>query len=175
MSYSQIKARVKLLNDKTRETINSPSYARVVGVLSGLGFIIAPDIKPLPTSKIEFEEALKIGISVEPRVIEVLPAAVLSFPKSFLHLEKAPPIFKEIVQALKKGIIGPDYQGVKFQKFLEAANRQIKNRKRKPLSERRIPKTFRFTPATVQFIAKRASELNLNQTTYIEKLINMDS
>lgn len=168
---AEIKNRVKLQNQKSKEIYTSNAYLRTIGVLSGLGFLIAPDIKPLPTSKVEFDDAFTIGTTIEPRVLEVLPAAVLSFPKSFLHLEKAPPIFKEILRALKRGEDGPDFCGIKFSKFLEAANREVKNKKRKPLKDRKVPKTYRLSPAIIEIILDRSSKLGIDQTTYIENLV----
>ncbi len=171
LKYKDIKNRLKVINDQNKEIHNSASYLRVIGVLSGLGFLIAPNIKPCANSKIDFEEAFKIGISIEPRVLEVLPAAILSFPKSFLHYEKASVEFKQLVEAIRKGKVGADYNGIKFDKFYQAAIRPIKNRKRKIMTERRISKTFRLRPAVVNEITRRSKELGLDQTAYIESLI----
>lgn len=173
-TYSDIKRKAELLNSKARAVQNSKLYERVVGILSGLGFLIAPGVVPLPQSKVDFEDALEIGLNIEPRVLEVLPAAVLSFPGSFRHFEKAPDGFKQIVQALKSGKEGPDFHGITFSKFFEAANRPIRNRKRKVVTERRISKTFRFSPNTIQSMIRRAREKNLDYTMYIEQLIEQD-
>ncbi len=174
-NFAQIKARARALREEAQAIRSSSSYARVVGVLSGLGFLIAPGIKPLPTSKVELEEAIAIGKAVEPRILEVLPAAVLSFPKSFLHIEKSPENFKEVVSALKCGKAGPDFEGVSFKKLREAANRPTKNGRRKLLAERRIPKTFRFSPEVIDAMKEQARRRGSDYTTYIEMLIRRDS
>src|SRR5262245_42288362 len=137
--FSRIKARARALSEEARAVRSSGAYTKVVGLLSGLGFLVAPDVRPLPTSKVDLSEAIAIGKAVEPRILEVLPAAVVSFPRSFLHFDRCPEGFKELVRALKARREGPGYEGIAFEKFLEAANRPTKNRKRKVLEERRIP------------------------------------
>jgi hypothetical protein len=173
--YELIKAKAKLLRDKAEEIRRSPSYVRVIGVLSGLGFLVAPGIRKLANSKVTIEEAMSIGLAVEPRVLEVLPAAMLSFPRSFMHLEKAPQELIEVTQALRLGKRGNDFFGVPFQKIVEAANHPIKNRKRKVLDERRISRTFRFSQQSLNALTLRAKESGLSQTAYLEKLVALDS
>lgn len=107
-------------------------------------------------------------------MLEVLPAAVLSFPRSFLHPEKASPQFGEVVSALKSGKNGPDFERISFEKFLEA-NRPIKNKKRTIVAERRIPKTFRLSPATIKILAERSRIAGTDHTAYIETLIKRDA
>jgi hypothetical protein len=146
-----------------------------VGLLSGLGFLIAPGVRPLPKSKVDLNEAIAIGKAVEPRILEVLPAAVLSFPRSFLHAENVPPEFRTVLVALRTGRNGPTFEGIPFKKFLDAANRPIKNKKRKILAERRIPKSFRFSPAILNILIERSQRKGIDQTAYLEMLIAKDA
>ena len=170
-----IQAKAKILSSQLQALQNSPLYIKVVGLLTGLGFLITPDIRPTSTVKVDVNEAIRIGVLAEPRILEVLPAAVVSFPKSFLHLENSPPTFKEIVYALKSGRTGPAFEGISFEKFLEAANRPIKNKKRKIISERRISKSFRLAPHTIQVLKEQSKKRGIAITSYIEMLIMMDS
>ncbi len=172
IKYSDIKNKVIAINQQNRDVINSYSFQKVIGVLSGLGFLVAPGIKASPNSKIDFLEALQFGLNIEPRILEVLPATIISFPRSFLRLNQMPEDFKKIVQAIKKRRIGPDFNGIKFEKFLEAANRPIKNRKRKTIAEKRQSKTFRLAPGTIDLLQRNATKLRINQTAYLELLIN---
>lgn len=174
MTFSEIRARAKILSEQARALRHSGSYKRVVGVLSGLGFLIAPDVKILSSSKIDLVDAISLGRSVEPRILEVLPAAILSFPASFLHLEKTPEVFQEVIRALKSGRNGPDFEGITFEKFFEAANRKTKNRKRRIITERRIPKTFRLSHGTIQAITEQSRARQIDRTAYIEMLVAHD-
>ena len=169
--FSAIKARVKLINQKSKNAQNSTPYKRVVGTLSGLGFLIAPEVKSLPTSKIDVEEAILVGKNFESRILEVLPAAIYSFPRSFLHVDRAPLVLQEILLAFKTGSVGPDFMGISFEKLREAADRPIKDKRRKSISERRVSKTYRLSPRAVAHLRERSKNCGTNCTDYLEKLI----
>jgi hypothetical protein len=170
-NFSRLKERARLLHEKKRILRNSSAYARVVGVLSGLGFLIAPEVRPSPRSKVDLLDAITIGRTFEPRILEVLPAAVLSFPGSFLHKEQAPQVFQEILSALRAGKNGPDFETASFKKILEAAKRPTKNKRRKAVGERRISKTFRFAPETLARLKGIAEQSGKNYTEVIEMLV----
>ena len=173
--FSEIIQKARILNDQNIKDKNSPSYHRVIGLLVGLGFIIAPNIKPKATIKVDVLEAIRIGIDLESRVLEVLPAAIISFPKSFLYLDKLPKEFKELINSLKTRRKGSDLYGIPFDKYVEATNRPIKNKKRKTLDERRVPKTFRFKPSIIKMIEEGSKSSGLNCTAYIESLVLLKS
>ena len=169
--YSEIIKKAKKINQRNERIRMSYDYIRVIGLLSGLGFLVSSDVKPAATSKVDIATVINIGLRIEPRVIEVLPAAVLSFPKSFLHLEKMPQELKTVISALKKGETGPGFENISFDKFLEAVRRPIKNKKRKLLEEKRIAKTFRFSPLAIQELKAKAVKSNKTYTAYLENLI----
>jgi hypothetical protein len=112
--------------------------------------------------------------AVEPRILEVLPAAVLSFPRSFLYLDKAPKAFTAVVNALRLGHQGPDLGAIPFNKMLEAANRPVKDRRRKVVNDRRLSKTYRFSQMTLRIIAERARQEGITHTHYLERLVAQD-
>ncbi|MCO6431598.1 MAG: hypothetical protein J5J00_12115 [Deltaproteobacteria bacterium] len=173
--YSDIKAKSKAISDEVRAQKDSSTYKRVIGVLSGLGFLVAPGMKQTPAAKVDFMDALKVGMELEPRVLEVLPAAVLSYPKTFLHFEKAPQVFRAIVDALRYGRTGPDFQSISFQRFYEAADRATGSSKRKIVSERKIPRTFRLSASALKALSSRAKMLGIGRTEYLERLIEAEA
>ncbi len=171
--HQDIKEKADQLRRKADLTRSSNEYQRVVGVLSGLGFLVAPGVQPLPRSKVSISLALEIG-AIEPRILEVLPAAALSFPRSFLYLDKAPQAFIAVVNALRLGHQGPYLGAIPFDKLLEAANRPVKDRRRKMASDRRLSKTYRFSQITLRIIAERARQEGITHTHYIERLVARD-
>lgn len=171
--HQDIKEKADQLRRKADLTKASNEYQRVVGVLSGLGFLVAPGIQPLPRSKVSISLALEMG-AIEPRILEVLPAAVLSFPRSFLYLEKAPQAFTAVVNALRLGHQGPDLGAIPFDKILDAANRPVRDRRRKVVSDRRLSKTYRFSQITLGIIAERARQEGITHTHYLERLVARD-
>ena len=71
---------------------------RILGFLVAKGLLIAPGVKPYPTVKLTIPDVLEAAELDEPRILEVLPAALLSFPKSFLHFEALPEELQVIIQ-----------------------------------------------------------------------------
>lgn len=133
--------------------------------------MVAPEVSPSPTIKIDVNQALEIGHEVEPRVIEVLPAAVISFRHSFMHLERAPAAFQKVVEALRLGKEGPSFAGIPFRKFVDAANRPLPDKRRKRLCDLRKSKTFRFSPQTIKQLEELAKRDGVGQTEVLERLI----
>lgn len=173
--FDQIRERARKLDQTICSVQHSAEYAAVVGVLSGLGFIVAPGFAPRPSSKVDLSIAISIGTIAEPRILEVLPAAVLSFPRSFSHVERAPASFHEVLRALRRGTPGPEFEGIPFEKVRQAAERPVRNRRRKILSERRVSRTFRLSPGTIRTLSERAKKLGKDHTAYIELLIKRDA
>jgi hypothetical protein len=99
---------------------------------------------------------------------------VLSFPRSFLYLNKAPEAFTAIVNGLRLGHQGPDLGAIPFNKMLDAANRPVKDRRRKMASDRRLSKTYRFSEITPEIIAEQARREGITHTHYLERLVARD-
>lgn len=122
MKYDDMIQRANKLREEANVIRNSQEYRDVVAVLSGLGFLVALNVVPNRRSKVNINTALEVG-KLEPRILEVLPAAVIASPTSFSHLNKAPKEFKDVVNALRLGIEGTNLGPIPFSKILEATNR----------------------------------------------------
>ena len=61
---------------------------KVLGFLKAKGLLIAPDITPMPSIKLDAQEVYEFALKYEPRVLEVFPAALIHFPSTFLHRKK---------------------------------------------------------------------------------------
>lgn len=163
--------KARIAEEKDKELRSSESYKNVVSLLSGLKFLISPDIKPSPLSKVDIDEVIRAGTNIDLRILEVLPAAIISSPRSFIGLDRLPRELKGVVRALKGGREGPSYGGISFEKFFEAASRDIKDGKRKPVGKRKVSKTFRFSPEVIALIDKKSREHGLSNTAVIEKVL----
>ena len=148
---------------------------KVLGFLIAKGFLFGTKIKRRPNVKIFFEEALWVGHHVEPRVIEVLPAAILHFPKTFIGYNDMPAELNTIISLIKKHKEeGPDYKGIRFYDMKRWADRLLPDKRTKPSSEIRINKTYRFTLKTLEKMKIRSKTQGLSITQYLERLVHMD-
>ena len=71
---------------------------RIFGFFVGQGFLIVPSVKALASVKIDIAEAIRVGTDLEPRVLDVLPAALLRFPRSFRGWDKVPDKLQTVLE-----------------------------------------------------------------------------
>jgi hypothetical protein len=143
---------------------------RIFGFFVGKGLLGVEDVKPLPTIKVDILEALKIGTEIEPRVLEVLPAAMLRFPRSFLNWDKIPEKLSLVLECIKKNKdVGPDLAGLPYKDLKRWANIELPDKRSIPVNERRVRTNWRLKPATLAEIKRRAIEKNIDETEVIER------
>ncbi len=128
--------------------------------------------KPLPFTKILVRDALKVGEEIEPRVLEVLPAALLHFPRHFIGLGDLPHDLVETMRAINaRKAEGPDFRWVKYKDALRWANHPLKDGRTKPVREHRINKTLRLHPSINRKLAVLAKKRQTTETDIVEQLI----
>lgn len=145
-------------------------YLRTMALLIRKGLLKANGAFELYQPRIDINDAIWAGVHVEPRILEVLPAAILHFPKCFTGLDTLPKEFTEILQLIKEDAeTGPDFHGIEFGKMKFWANTQLKDRRTKPTLEKRQTKTFRLRPETLKKLERLVSSGKyLNQTHALE-------
>jgi hypothetical protein len=112
-------------------------------------------IAPVAGMRVHIDDALWAGRNVEPRIIEVLPAAILHYRTNFLGLDKMPNDFAEVLRCIRQNQeAGPDFEGIPFQKMKFWANTELKDKRTKPISERKQLKTFRLSLTTLTKLKK---------------------
>lgn len=88
---------------------------RVLGFFVAKGLLIDPLTHPLPRVKLDIRDVIQVADKVEPRVFEVLPAALIHFPESFMNLEALPAELAELVDAVRRGEERTDaYKGIHY-------------------------------------------------------------
>lgn len=163
------------MNKEFKKLFDDRRTQKVLGFLIAKGLLLGRHIPNCPNVKIPIEEALWVGNTVEPRVIEVLPAALLHFPKTFIGITKIPQLLKEIIAHIKKHKTeGPNYNGILYRDMKTWAERILPDKRTKPLSEIRINKTYRFNVQVLQKMHKLAKAQKVSITQYLENLINRD-
>jgi len=150
----------------------NPKSQAVIGFLVAKGFLHSNKIFPKPNTKIKTCDVLWVAEHVEPRVYEVLPAAIIHFPRTFIQIDQLPQELKNIIDAIRRGEEAfSNYNGIEYKKMRHWANKQLLDKRSKPVSAHRINKTYRLNPEIVQLIKDKSSMLGMKETHFIEHLI----
>lgn len=165
----KIKRKAKL-DEKNRR---DPRFIETMGFLVAKGFLKTNrKIRPLPNHRIRLDDALWAGQNVEPRILEVLPAAVVLLGK---HFDLDPTKHKSLAQVVeklrKREEQGEAFYGIPYAKIKVWVEHPLRDRRVKPVSERKVVKTFRLKPAAVARLQEIAAEKKVSETKILENLI----
>lgn len=127
-------------------------FKKTMAFLKGKGLLDTNlPVKAQPSLRLDIQDVLWAGQNVEPRIIEVLPAAVLHFPKNFVGMKKAPKELLETIADIQNGIEnGKNLFGLEYAKMKFWANTPMKDKRTRPINERRISKIYRLHPKTLK-------------------------
>lgn len=161
--------KIKAQRDKLRA---DPRFQKVMAFFRAKGLIIGNAPPTRPPLKLQIPDVLWVAEKLEPRVFEILPAALLNFPNAFLQKNKLPQELRKIVEAIRKNQnLDMVYHGIPFEKFQHWARFELKDRRTKPIQEKRVMKSFRLSPKVVQTLQRLSLELKKAETEIIEDLI----
>ena len=150
-----------------------PQWAEpVLAFFAGKKLLIVPHIEARPSQIITLAAALRVGNELEPRVIEVLPAAIIHFPKNFTHLQKMPKDLQSVIKAIVSDREdGPSLNGIAFENMKRWANIELADKRVVPARKKRRMRSFRFSPEAIYFLKKCAKERRLSETELLETWI----
>ena len=115
-----------MLYVKRSQRVSPAIEKRVLGFLTAKGFLIAPHITPTGSVKLRLSDVLTVGLNSEPRIIEIRPAAILHFPRSFLGLDEMPDKLRTTLECIKGGMkTGPSLAGIPYKAMLRWANEPL--------------------------------------------------
>jgi len=136
------KARHDARNRRDRRFLDAMGFLAAKGFLDA-NYVLARQ----PNRRLLLEEVLWAGQEVEPRILEVLPAAVLRLGAHFDFDAKRFPELAPVLNALRKREReGPDFLGVPYAKLRVWADFPLPDRRVNLVSEKKVPRTFRFIP-----------------------------
>lgn len=148
-----------------------PRYIKTMGFLVAKGFLFTNQNLPLvPNARIKVEEAVWAGQNVEPRILEVLPAAVMRLGKHFNFQPEKHRELNKAIEQLKVDGKGSFY-GVALDKIKPWLNLQLKDGRTKKLTDKKIMRTFRLKPETIKKINAIKKATGQTDTEIIEKLV----
>jgi hypothetical protein len=136
------KAKQTALNRKDVRFKKTMAFLKAKGLLD-----TTLPIRPLPGARIDITDALWAAKYVEPRILEVLPAAILHFHKNFVGFDRAPENLKNVLKKIERNEEnGPDIDGIEYKKMKFWANAKLRDGRTKPIQEKKRTKIFRLKP-----------------------------
>ncbi len=160
--------RAAALNKKNRR---DPRYLRTIGFLVAKGFLFTNhQIPRTPNIRIDIEDAIWAGENVEPRILEVLPAAVMRMKKHFNYNPAIHTELRKVIELLEENMAG-EFFGITTEKLKLWLNNRLKDGRVKKFEEKKVMKTFRFSPSTIEKINMLKKKTKLSETKILEKLI----
>lgn len=150
-----------------------PRFLTTMGFLAAKGMLRTNQpITLLPNKRLRLEDAIWAGKHVEPRILEVLPAAVLRLG---LHFDFQPEQQKELAEVLdhlrQQAQTGPDFLGVPYQKLKVWADLPLLDKRVKTVVEKKVLKTYRLKPEVLMTLKELAEVTGETETELIEKAV----
>ena len=142
---------------------NDPRYRRVLGRLVGLGLLTTNEPVSKTRGPIAVSDALWAA-ELEPRVAELLPALLVRRPALFVDMRELPPDLGEVVAALRRNELPPDFRGIpgaKLHRWLSAVGR-------KPEPPSRL-KAFRLQTSDLALLTRLRDELGISETAVLRR------
>jgi hypothetical protein len=148
--------------------------------LDTMGFLVAKGLlrtnMPIalyPNKRLRIDDAIWAGQNVEPRILEVLPAAVLRLGRHFdLDADKHADLARTVAQLRAREKHGEAFQGVPYAKLKVWAELPLPDRRVKPGTEKKVARTFRFHPQTIERLQEMAKEKRTTETAILESLVS---
>jgi hypothetical protein len=157
--------------DKKRRT--DPRYLKIMGFLVAKGFLYTNKKIPLrPNEHIHLNDAIWAGRFVEPRILEVLPAAYERFNNHFSGDADTIAKFEQVINSIRqKDNQSSEYYGISMDNIRPWFFIRLRDRRSKSFDKRKVSKTFRFQPETVETLKNLKDRTGQSETEILEKLI----
>lgn len=151
METNEFLKKIKATAEKNKLNREDLRFKKAIGIFKAKGLLQTNlDIPARTGARIELKDVLWAGRNVEPRILEVLPAAIIHHRANFLGLENMPRELDGLLKAIcNDANDGPDFEGIAYAKMKHWANARLKDKRTKPAKELRQPKTLRFKADTI--------------------------
>ena len=167
---------IKKIKEKARQDKKKrcdPRFLDTMGFLIAKGFLRANfEIHLLPNKRLRIEDAIWAGQNVEPRILEVLPAAILRLSKHFdLDPKNHPDLARVVDHLRRRDEKGEAFCGMPYEKIKMWAEFPLRDKRMKTLTEKKVSKTFRLDPAAIERLRKLAEKRGSTETEVLEMLL----
>lgn len=173
MNKKELIQKITMLAQQDKEWRRDPRYLKVMGFLVAKGFLYTNDRIPLnPNAYINLKDALWAGRIVEPRILEVLPAAYERFKKHFSGDADTIAKFEQVIKRIRQKDNQPnEFYGISIEKIRPWFFIRLKDGRSKSIDKRKVSKTFRLKPETVEILKNLKEQTGQSESEILEKLI----
>jgi len=173
MNKKALIEKINLLAQQDKERRIDPRYLKVMGFLVAKGFLHTNKRIPLnPNEHINLKDAVWAGRFVEPRILEVLPAAYERFKNHFSGDTDTIEKLEKITSCIKqRGNLEINFFGITIDKIKPWFFIRLRDGRSKPLDKRKVSKSFRFKPETIRILKTMKDQTGQSETEILENLI----
>ena len=161
----------KAAAQKNLKNRKDPRFRKVLGFLVAKGFLHTNfEVCLLPNQRIAIEDAIWAGKNVEPRILEVLPAAVYRLNK---HFDYDPKVHRELAKAIEAGLQGTEgaFYEIPARKLKPWFDLKLKDGRTKKVQDLKVTKTFRFHANNIAKLKLIKEKTGKTETQILEELI----
>lgn len=145
----------------------------VLGFFVAKGFFQIGGVAPKPLAKLDIALVLEVGRRYDRRLLEALPAAIIHFPRTFTNHAALSLAMQAAIKELSRGkSTGPAADGIPYDAMMGWLRRPLTDKRVRPVSARRVMKSFRFRPEVLQRLKTQAKESGLTETEFIERILS---
>ena len=168
--------RVKEKAEQNKLNRKDVRFKKAIAFLKGKGLLDTNlPIKAGTGTKVELRDIIWAGRMVEPRILEVLPAAILHYRNNFLGFDKLPEELNQVLKAIRNDEAnGPTFEGIPYEKLRHWANIQLKDGRTKPVNEKKVAKFLTLYPRHINKLQALVAKGKFrDQTSAIEAAIDL--
>lgn len=174
MNNQKIIEKIKKAAQRDEKHRKDIRYKRAMAFLTQKGFL-KTNIKfdDYYQAKLKINELIWAGKKVEPRILEVLPAAVARLPKAFiLDTARETLELQMVVEDLKnKKVVGHDFLNMPYEKVRVWMEISLNDKRTKTASNKKKMVTFRLSQQTIAQIKELANKAGLSNADLIHSLV----
>jgi hypothetical protein len=167
--------RIEELTKDTNRKREDPRFKNIMGFLLAKGLLgYNRPLRKTPNARIPIVDALWAGRNIEPRILEVLPAAIARLPGHFVKNARPGPEETRILEAaarLAKGEEGPEIFGIPYAKYRIWMDLPLKDLRTKLPTEKKRLKTFRLSADSISLLKLAANREKRTEVEILQRLI----
>lgn len=149
-------------------------FKRAMALLTRKGFLKTNDnFDQYYQRKLNVNDVIWAGKNVEPRILEVLPAAAARLPKLFvLNEQKEVLALNNVIKDLRNNNeTGADFLEVPYVKIKVWMNIPLNDKRTKPTLAKKKMQSFRLNQKAINKIKKAAVKKGISDAAFLEELV----
>lgn len=174
MNNKKLIEQIKKAAIKDAKNRKDKRYKKAMAFLVKKGFLKTNmNFENYYQAKIKIKELIWAGQNVEPRILEVLPAAAARLPKAFIFdTTKDTQRLQKVVLDLKENKeTGTDFLKTPYEKLKVWMNLPLNDGRTKITENKKIMRSFRLKPETIHKMELLKKKNGMSEAALIENLV----